>query len=57
VNWTHLAHDGDKLRSLVNTVMNLRIPYNAERFPCVAERLEASETALTSRLLVSYMMN
>jgi hypothetical protein len=25
VDWIHLAQDGDKLRSLVNTVMNLRI--------------------------------
>jgi hypothetical protein len=26
VDWTHLDQDGDRLRALVNTVMNLRVP-------------------------------
>jgi hypothetical protein len=26
VNWIHLAHDGDRWRVLVNTVMNRRFP-------------------------------
>lgn len=39
----HLAQDGDKWRSLVNTVVNLRVPGNArnflpsEAFCCVAQ--------------------
>jgi hypothetical protein len=26
VDWDHLAHDEDKLWTVVNTVMNLRVP-------------------------------
>jgi hypothetical protein len=26
VDWTHLVHDRDRCRVLVNTVMNLRVP-------------------------------
>jgi len=26
VDWIHLAHDRDKCRALVNTVMNIRVP-------------------------------
>jgi hypothetical protein len=29
VDWIDLAQDGDKWRALVNTVMNLGVPYNA----------------------------
>jgi hypothetical protein len=32
MDWFDLAQDEDRWRSLVNTVMNLRIPYNAENF-------------------------
>jgi hypothetical protein len=28
----HLAQDGDQWEALVNTVMNLRVPQNAENF-------------------------
>jgi hypothetical protein len=30
--WIHLAHDTDQWRALVNTVMNLGIPQQAEDF-------------------------
>jgi hypothetical protein len=26
VEWFHLAHDGDRWRALVNTVMNIQVP-------------------------------
>jgi hypothetical protein len=28
VDWIYLAHDRDKCRTVVDTVMNLRFPYN-----------------------------
>jgi hypothetical protein len=32
IYWIGLAHDRDKWRALVNTAMNLRVPYNAGKF-------------------------
>jgi hypothetical protein len=32
MDWVHLAQDRDKWRSLVNTVMTLRAPYNSGKF-------------------------
>jgi len=32
VDWIGLAQDRDGCRKLVNTVMNLRVPYNAGNF-------------------------
>jgi hypothetical protein len=32
MDWIDLAKDGNKWRALVNTVMNLRAPYNVGKF-------------------------
>jgi len=32
VDWMHLAQDREKLRGVVSTVMNLRVPWKARNF-------------------------
>jgi hypothetical protein len=39
-DWIDLAQDSDQWRALVNTVMNLRFPYNAGK--CLSSCITAS---------------
>jgi hypothetical protein len=32
VDWINIARDRDQWRALLNTVLNLRVPLNAEKF-------------------------
>jgi hypothetical protein len=50
VDWINLAQDGDRWLDLVNTVMNLRVPYKAG-MSSTAEQLLASKGELCSMKL------
>jgi hypothetical protein len=52
VDWIDLAQDRYRLRALVNSVMNLWVPYNAGNYR-VAAHLVASRVVLSSTELVS----
>jgi hypothetical protein len=46
LNWIGLAQDRERWRALVNTVMNLRFPYNAGNFLSSLGRFSFSGKAL-----------
>jgi len=51
VDWFYLAQNIDRWRSLVNTVMNLLLPYSAENF------LTSGEAVSFSRRTVRHGVN
>jgi hypothetical protein len=54
VDWIGLAEDRDRWRTFANSVLNLRIPYNAERLSSVQTTRDLSSSA--QLLGVSYNM-
>jgi hypothetical protein len=54
VDWIGLAQDRYRWRALVNSVMKLRVPYNAGNYR-EAARVVASRAVLSSTELVSYL--
>jgi hypothetical protein len=56
IDWIDLAQDRDRWRALVNTVMNVQIPYNAGNFLSILEHVSFSgRTLLHGVILVHFL--
>jgi hypothetical protein len=56
VDWMDIAQDSDQWRALVNTVLNLRVPYNAAQLAAPQEGLSSVSTGpfVTKSMSESY---
>ena len=55
MDWIDLAQDRDRWRDIVNSIIKLQVPQNAENF-LIAEELLASQEGLCSVELVSWLV-
>jgi hypothetical protein len=55
IYWIDLAQDRDECRNLVNTVMNLRVPLNAENFLTSCKPVSFSRRTLLHGVSVAYL--